>query len=204
MWLRVSPSPVLSRGAAGIAWALLKLAGWSKDARFRSAAESAIAYERSTFVMEESNWPDFRRRSPGPGEGDFRQRFCTAWCHGAAGIAMARLDSLPQMDDRATREEIGIALCKTVESGFGIDSCLCHGDFGNLDILKFAEEQIGAPWNHMRKRLMADTLARLTRNGASEAPGLMVGLAGIGYGLLRLACPERVPSVLVLAPPVQV
>jgi lantibiotic modifying enzyme len=30
----------------------------------------------------------------------------------------------------------------------------------------------------------------------------MVGLAGIGYGLLRLACPERVPSMLVLAPPV--
>jgi lantibiotic modifying enzyme len=32
-------------------------------------------------------------------------------------------------------------------------------------------------------------------------PGLMVGLAGIGYGLLRLADPQRVPSVLVLAPP---
>jgi hypothetical protein len=29
----------------------------------------------------------------------------------------------------------------------------------------------------------------------------MVGLAGIGYGLLRLADPRRVPSVLVLAPP---
>ena len=33
------------------------------------------------------------------------------------------------------------------------------------------------------------------------SPGLMAGLAGIGYGLLRLACSERVPSVLVLAPP---
>ncbi len=29
----------------------------------------------------------------------------------------------------------------------------------------------------------------------------MMGLAGIGYGLLRLAAPERVPSVLVLEPP---
>jgi lantibiotic modifying enzyme len=29
----------------------------------------------------------------------------------------------------------------------------------------------------------------------------MVGLAGIGYGLLRLADPYLVPSVLVLAPP---
>jgi lantibiotic modifying enzyme len=38
---------------------------------------------------------------------------------------------------------------------------------------------------------------------AIDSPGLMNGLAGIGYALLRLAEPERVPSVLTLAPPVQ-
>jgi lantibiotic modifying enzyme len=31
-----------------------------------------------------------------------------------------------------------------------------------------------------------------------ESPGLMTGLAGIGYGLLRIAAPDRVPSVLAL------
>jgi hypothetical protein len=30
---------------------------------------------------------------------------------------------------------------------------------------------------------------------------LMSGLAGIGYGLLRLAEPTQIPSVLVLEPP---
>jgi len=35
-----------------------------------------------------------------------------------------------------------------------------------------------------------------------ETPGLMVGLAGIGYALLRLAAPEQMPSVLLLVPPV--
>jgi lantibiotic modifying enzyme len=34
-----------------------------------------------------------------------------------------------------------------------------------------------------------------------ESPGLMMGLAGIGYELLRLAEPWRVPSVLALEPP---
>jgi lantibiotic modifying enzyme len=34
-----------------------------------------------------------------------------------------------------------------------------------------------------------------------ETPGLLLGLAGIGYELLRLAEPERVPSLLTLAPP---
>ncbi len=38
---------------------------------------------------------------------------------------------------------------------------------------------------------------------AVEMPSLMLGLAGIGYEMLRLAEPDLVPSVLVLAPPVQ-
>lgn len=32
-------------------------------------------------------------------------------------------------------------------------------------------------------------------------PGLLAGLAGLGYGLLRLADPQRVPSVPALAGP---
>ncbi len=34
-----------------------------------------------------------------------------------------------------------------------------------------------------------------------ETPGLMTGLAGIGYKLLRLAEPEKVPSILLVMPP---
>jgi lantibiotic modifying enzyme len=37
--------------------------------------------------------------------------------------------------------------------------------------------------------------------GAVEIPGLMIGIAGIGYQLLRLAEPQRVPSILLLEPP---
>jgi len=35
-----------------------------------------------------------------------------------------------------------------------------------------------------------------------ETAGLMTGLAGIGCELLRLAEPERVPSVVLVAPPI--
>ena len=110
------PLTGFSHGAAGIAWALLKLAAWSGQARFRESAESAIAYERSTFVAEEANWPDYRAF---PGEDQSALRFMVAWCHGAAGIGLARTDSLHYMDDRETREEIRIALGKTVKSDFG-------------------------------------------------------------------------------------
>jgi lantibiotic modifying enzyme len=53
--------------------------------------------------------------------------------------------------------------------------------------------------------LLLDRLepAQQTTALAGSAPlGLMKGAAGIGYELLRLAEPERVPSVLLLAPPV--
>lgn len=32
-------------------------------------------------------------------------------------------------------------------------------------------------------------------------PGPMDGIAGIGHGLLRLAAPDQVPSILALEPP---
>jgi len=192
----IRPLTGFSHGSSGIAWALLKLAAWGDESRFRTAAESAIAYERSTFVPEESNWPDFRRRNSGS-----EPRFCAAWCHGAAGIALARLDSLPYLDDVQSRDEISIGLQKTIESGFGIDRSLCHGDFGNLDILTLAGQRLGRPWDMITKRLTAEVLSRAAAEQTTPALGMMVGLAGIGYSLLRLSCPERVPSVLILEPP---
>jgi type 2 lantibiotic biosynthesis protein LanM len=203
------PLTGFSHGAAGIAWALLKLAAWSREARFREAAASAIAYERSTFVAEEANWPDYRT---GAGEDQSHPRFMVAWCHGAPGIGLARIDSLQYMDDRETREEIRIALSKTVQSDFGTNHCLCHGDLGNLDILLHAAQRVDDSWwSYAGKRLASETLVGIAERGclcgtqtSLESPGLMTGLAGIGYGLLRLASPERVPSVLVLAPPAQV
>ena len=55
----------------------------------------------------------------------------------------------------------------------------------------------------------AVTLESIRQNGwicgvpsGVETPGLMQGLAGIGYGLLRLADPQRTPSVLAVEPPI--
>ncbi len=202
------PLTGFSHGAAGIAWALLKVAAWSGEARFRESAESAIAYERSTFVAEEGNWPDYRTRTA---EDHCGPRFMVAWCHGAPGIGLARVDSLRYIDDHETREEIRIALSKTVESPFGKSVCLCHGDLGNLDVLLHAAQRVDDSWwSEAGERLASKTLAAIAEREclfdpqtSLGSPGLMIGLAGIGYGLLRLASPKRVPSVLVLAPPPQ-
>jgi lantibiotic modifying enzyme len=133
----------------------------------------------------------------------------TAWCHGAPGIGLARLCLLPPGGDSGIRAEIDAALRTTLASGFGRNHSLCHGDLGNLELLLQASETLGDPRGQARTyRLAAVLLEGMEREGwrcgnplGVETPGLMTGLAGIGYELLRLAAPSRVPSVLVLAPP---
>ena len=196
------PLAGFSHGAAGIAWALLLLAAESGEERFRQAAHEGIAHERSLFLPEEGNWPDLRT--------DRSQGFLAAWCYGAPGIGLARLLGLPHLDDAATRAEIATALQTTLARGMGMNLSLCHGDLGQLDILLLAARTLGdAELERRVYRLAAGVLEVLERPGwpcgtprGAEPPGLMLGLAGIGYGLLRLAEPERVPSLLALAPPV--
>jgi len=204
------PLTGFSHGAAGIAWAFLELAALIDAERFRTAALSAITYERSLFSAEEGNWPDLRElKISEPAVNDGHKYFMTAWCHGAPGIGLARLQCLRHLDDRQSRAEIDTALKTTLAEGFGSNHSLCHGDLGNLELLLQASEILGDPQlRSQTNRLAGAILDSISKYGwlcgnplGVESPGLMTGLAGIGYGLLRLAEPKRVPSVLVLEPP---
>jgi type 2 lantibiotic biosynthesis protein LanM len=204
------PLAGFSHGAAGIAWALLQVYRLTGEERFRTTALQAEAYERSLFSRENENWPDLREldTSGQVTDGD-QYSFMTTWCYGAPGIGLARLSSIRQADGAAIRAEIDISLRTTMSEGFGLNHSLCHGDLGNLELLLQAglvldKSQCG----FQVERIAAMILSSFDRYGwlcgnprRVESPGLMTGLAGIGYGLLRLAEPRRVPSVLVLAPP---
>ena len=206
------PLSGLGHGAAGIAWALFELAAASGEGRFGNAALRAIDYERSLFSAEEGNWLDIRDADSTTGNGapPPSPRFATAWCHGAPGIGISRLRCLPFLDELQARHEIDAALNTTLSQGFGRSHCLCHGDMGNLELLFLAEQILGDPrWAMERQRTTAMVVSSIERDGwqcggpgAVEMPTLMLGLAGIGYQLLRLADPARVPSVLTLEAPV--
>jgi lantibiotic modifying enzyme len=94
-------------------------------------------------------------------------------------------------------------------NGFGGNHSLCHGDLGNLELLREAAHAFpGSTWGAQVERITARVLSGINKDGwlcgnplAVESPGLMTGIAGIGYGLLRCAEPLRVPSVLTLAAP---
>jgi type 2 lantibiotic biosynthesis protein LanM len=199
------PLTGFSHGTAGVAWALARLAAASGEARFLDAARGALRYERSWFDRERGNWPDLREHHRPSAEPEF----LNAWCHGAPGIGLGRAAILPFLADPEMSAEIRSAARSTLAEGFGGNQSLCHGDLGNLEAVReagrvLADEELAAEADRLAARILARIESGDLRCGAgprTESLGLMTGLAGIGYGLLRAAWPERVPSVLLLETP---
>lgn len=201
------PLAGFSHGASGFSSALLELSALSGQARFRDTALRALEYERTLFQPEAKNWPNLS--SVEPGKPAPRGPHMCGWCHGAAGVGLGRLRSLPYLDDARVREELAITVSTTLEQGFGHNHSLCHGDLGNVELLLHASQVLGdSSLRAQTYELAAMILDSISERGflcgvplSVEIPGLMTGIAGIGYQLLRLAAPERIPSVLVLEPP---
>jgi lantibiotic modifying enzyme len=132
---------------------------------------------------------------------------------GAAGIALGYLRMLPYITDVDFRTRLiegsQSALQALLANFFGRNHALGHGDLGYLDLFLQAGNVLeDEQWGPSCCRYATLVIASMKHNGfitgiplGVESPGLMAGLAGIGYGLLRLADPQRVPSVLALSMP---
>jgi class II lanthipeptide synthase len=189
-----------SHGAAGIAYALLKLYEATGESSFREAAVEAEAFESSVFLPEVSNWPDFRYP---PTEAGYRHM--TSWCHGAAGIALSRLAALPILDTPQVRQDISHGLRATRLAGTTELDTLCCGAMGRVETLVVAAKELGDPAYYLEARKMATSVLRRSRQEGKYALGwkrgpylasFHQGMAGIGYEFLRLSAPASLPSLL--------
>lgn len=193
-----------SHGTAGVAYALLELYHATKQAGYLRAAEDALSYERQFFNSDVGNWPDFREESQRPNRKS-PPSYKTFWCHGASGIALSRLRAYQITGNEVYKEEAEIALNTTraaivasMESR-RLEHSLCHGLSGNADVLISGYQVLGsarADDIHLARQVAG----AITRSGGLadvESPGLMLGLAGVGYFFLRL-CNAEIPSVLLL------
>lgn len=188
-----------SHGAAGVSYALLRLHQHRPDVRLVDAAAEAVEYEATTYSPQNGNWADFWKRD--------EPLYVCSWCHGAPGIGLARLGSLEVLDTPRVREDIELALESTLSFGLQLIDHLCCGNLGRAEMmlqagLKLARQDLvdAARMHAWMAMQRADAsggfiLNAVLPNGV-HSPGFFQGTAGIGYELLRLTAPEKLPSVL--------
>jgi lantibiotic modifying enzyme len=206
------PLTGLSHGASGIAWSLLELHAATGRREYREAANGAFAYEDSLFDPKLGNWPDLRDRT-GPESLSIPLRYVCGWCHGAPGIALARLRAAT-LDPMGRPAHLAMARAAVATTGDTLettgldpstDASLCHGVAGWIDVVWIAGRLLGdATYRERAERAAQHLLQSKPASGhwpsgvASRGPNqsLMLGQAGVGYLCLRLHNPSTVPSVL--------
>jgi type 2 lantibiotic biosynthesis protein LanM len=182
-------------GATGIGWALARLSQATTRSDFAAMAEAAFAYEETLWDPVEGSWRDAREESG----------VATAWCHGATGIGLASADLLRRgFGDAAHHiEVVRRAAAACWNRGMGWNHTICHGDLGCWELLDQALGLDLAPPGLERPALAAFIVGSLEKYGpasglarAAFCPGLMPGLGGVAYQLLRMDPRSELPSLL--------
>lgn len=200
----------LGHGASGPALALEALGAIDADPRWKAAAAAARRYERAWYSAADGSWADLREGVSYP----------HMWCHGSVGVTAERLAAVAAgSDDPMAAADVagGLAGARAAASGLvhlptgpggshAINGSQCHGLGGMSDLFVDAaivEGDGGGPWLELARRC-TDQIRRDGRRAegwrtgvfpsGDSTPGLMLGLAGIGWALLRVARPHAVPS----------
>lgn len=193
-----------AHGATGIGWALARLAAASGERSLATTAEAAFEFEESLFVPAKGGWLDLRGIEEGA--------VGTAWCHGSVGIGLASADLLRreaaggtgQLDLRRHRAVLRRAAAVTWQRVPDANCAPCHGETGVGELLATALDLGEAPAGLAADQVTERVLTTIERSGAfvgtgSEifSPGLLSGVGGVIYQLLRLHPASQLPSVLV-------
>ncbi|GLY24589.1 type 2 lanthipeptide synthetase LanM family protein [Micromonospora sp. NBRC 101691] len=171
-------SDAFGTGWAGIGYALHRMA--APLPRYRSVTARAMALVSAVPEASDGN---------------------RGWCSGHAGRLVATAVTTVVDDvDRGVRVLSNRAVLR--------DLSLCHGELGVTEALTVLAgtgcHRRAAQACQRRAGLVLDALRRhgpvCGTPDEVVTPGLLTGLAGIGYGLLRLGFATQVPSVLLLEP----
>lgn len=183
-----------AHGVTGIGWALARLFLATGESRFTQTADAAFRYEETLYDESLGGWLDLRAD----------RQVTAAWCHGSVGIGLAMAD----LDRRGWPVRPGL-LKRTAEvtrrHELNWNHSLCHGDLGNWELTEVALASGWAPAGTDRRLLDAQIIGSIERNGPVSGllkdtftPGLLHGLGGVCYQLLRMHPDCDLPSVLIL------
>jgi type 2 lantibiotic biosynthesis protein LanM len=185
-----------AHGVTGIGWALTRLARATGSVRYEQLAQEAFAFEDDLFDEQEQNWRDLRKLESG--------KTAAAWCHGAVGIGLAHLNLDSTLTHASTRKFVRRAAAATWRLGMGVNHCACHGDLGAWELLNHAIAAGEAPKELSASNLLDLILTSLEQHGPfggmsrnAFTPGLLPGLGGVAYQLLRAHPEHDLPSILI-------
>ena len=196
-------SPALSGLAHGISGAVLSLCkayDATHDNQIIALVEQFVCAENT--LKQDGSWLDLRACRT--------SQSMSKWCHGDAGILLARQAVVSSMGERLSpafmseiQADIECCLSNLDSHGLGSGYGLCHGDFGNLMCLQtFYRTRGDTVALEKTHQLLGATLRDFLGNptvadDSHPELGLMTGISGIGYCLLKQLDPA-LPDVLSL------
>jgi type 2 lantibiotic biosynthesis protein LanM len=186
-------------GISGIILALLRLYKATGNKMYLISARKGIV-AKFYFFSKLMKLRDYEGASPS-------YEFMLGWCNGFSGIALCDIDSLSITKMPEIERELEITLGLTVNSSWHDVDHVCCGSFGRLETLLTAKTELSqSGLMRLARSKAADVVFEARRRGKYRLlsdstiqtfdPRFFRGIAGIGYELLRLAYPNRLPSVL--------
>jgi lantibiotic modifying enzyme len=195
------PQSGFAHGATGLSVALARAGQALGDDTLFAAAARALAIERAHCAVAPGRW----RVAPGD------PRTPVGWCRGVPGVALGRSAVLAATqgnieDAPAARREIAEAAVYMQQlPPLPLDH-LCCGGMGLVDALLALSRADGSSALRAAAHGRATWILRAARargsfvTGSDEPaePSLFQGLAGVGYGFLRLLDPAVFPCLLMM------
>lgn len=218
-----------SHGASGVGYVLLELGNYFDIQSLLWLGQQAFHYENQYLDLSQKNWPDFRKGAYTLNEeNEFASnydranvkfftegKFINAWCHGAAGIAIARARAFEITGKSIWKNDFLTCVEKTYETHIASrimgSFTLCHGAAGNGEVFLEAHRIFGDS-KYLNYAIMiaeraieefeeSKTYTSGTQTPTTNDPTMFLGTAGIGYYYLRVIDPNNVPSMLSLRLP---
>lgn len=177
----------MAHGNSGFIVAYAELLKHTKDKKYCKVIDELLAYEDSLYDEEVGNWKDLRYAQQ-----DF---YANAWCHGAAGILLLRLQLLQLSEyqnsiavQRDLENAVKILFSQSMRKGL----CICHGMSGNYLIMREYQKCYGLSTEQKEymEQLKREIVRAVCTNSLlpqdKHMMGFMTGISGIGYTLVQI------------------
>jgi lantibiotic modifying enzyme len=183
-------------GASGIAYSLLRLYDVTGETQYRDSALEAVQFEQATYSDAKKHWPDYRQNS--------KAEYLDRWCHGRTGIGLSRLAMRDIIDSQIVERDVDRAVHDIQSMSPASTDHLCCGTTGRAMFALEVQQRLNEGYG-LAHELLSNMVSRKSHRGnyvvnAKAAhvstPSLFDGISGIGYGLLRVTSPDKLPCVL--------